>query len=116
MAAQYVYKDLELTDIINWCQAHGEVAWLKAAAQEKVQVKVYPRIKVAQKDENGQVILNKDGKPKYTSIADKSQEPTVEEKSITFIQLKKKFAEKFMPEILPKAEKKETMYDIIAAL
>jgi hypothetical protein len=38
-------------------------------------------------------------------------------RKITFIELKKEFAEKFMPEIMPKAkEKKPSMYDIIAAL
>ena len=36
---------------------------------------------------------------------------------ITFIQLKKAFVTKFMPEILPVAQtKKPTMYDIIEAL
>lgn len=36
---------------------------------------------------------------------------------ITFIEIKKDFVEKFMPEIAPKAkEKKPTMFDLIAAL
>lgn len=36
---------------------------------------------------------------------------------ITFIQLKKAFAEKFMPEIMPKAQpKKPTFYDVIEGL
>lgn len=39
------------------------------------------------------------------------------ERAITFIELKKSFASKFMPEILPKAKaKKPTMKDLIAAL
>jgi hypothetical protein len=38
-------------------------------------------------------------------------------RKITFFEIKKAFAEKFMPEILPKAKvKKPSMYDIIAAL
>ena len=38
-------------------------------------------------------------------------------RKVTFIELKKAFAEKFMPEILPVAkEKKPTMFDKIAAL
>lgn len=38
-------------------------------------------------------------------------------RKITFIELKKAFVEKFMPEIAPKAKKKEpTMFEIIAAL
>lgn len=38
-------------------------------------------------------------------------------RKITFIELKKEFATKFMPEIAPKAkEKKPSMYDIIASL
>ncbi len=40
------------------------------------------------------------------------------ERKITFFEIKKAFAEKFMPEILPvaKKEKKPTMYDLIASL
>lgn len=45
-------------------------------------------------------------------------EKKVGERAITFIEIKKEFAAKFMPEILPvaKKEKKPTMKDIVAAL
>lgn len=101
--AKVNYKDIDLNYIVEWCKANGQVAWLKEAAQQKVNVKVYPRV---QQQKNGKTI----------SVADTTQEPKVEERNITFIQLKKAFAEKFMPDIMPKSKKKESMYDIIAAL
>ena len=114
--AKVAYKDIDLQYIINWCQTHGEIDWLKAAAQEKVKVEVYPRKKVPAVDEvTGEQKFTKKGKVKYTSVADESKEPKVEERKITFIQLKEKFAKEFMPDILPKPKKK-SMYDIIAEL
>jgi hypothetical protein len=49
-------------------------------------------------------------------VADKTQQPTIEERPISFVQLKKDFAEKFMPEIAPKKNKKKTMFELIAEL
>lgn len=70
------YKTMKLDDIINWCKANNQVAWLKAEAAK-----------------------------------------TIGERRITFIELKKAFVDKFMPEIAPKAAKKApTMFDKIAAL
>lgn len=111
------YKEIDLPFIIGWCQAHNQIAWLKEAAQQEVEYKVYPRKKVPAVDEiTGEPKLTAKGKVKYVSKADKTQEPKVEKKLITFVQLKMQFVERFMPDIMPKAEKKETMYDIIAAL
>lgn len=94
------YKDLKIGDIIEWCQENGQVKWLKEKAQEKREFKKYPRVKV-----NG----------KWT--VDKTQEPEVVEQPISFIELKKDFAEEFLPDIAPKKkEKKPTMYELIAAL
>lgn len=94
------FKTMKIEDIIKWCQDNNQVAWLKEIAAKKVPCEVYPRIK-------------KDGK----SIADKSQEPTIEMRPITFVQIKSEFATKFMPEIAPKAKgKKKTMYELIAEL
>lgn len=95
-------KKMTLEDIIEWCQDNNQVEWLKKTANEKVKKEVYPTITV-------------NGKKKE----DKSQEPTIEEKPITFIQLKAKFIDKFMPEIKPPKQppkKKPTMWDKINAL
>jgi hypothetical protein len=66
---------MTVTDIIDWCKANGEVAWLKKTAATEI-----------------------DGR------------------KITFIELKKAFVDKFMPEIAPKSTKKPSMYELIAAL
>lgn len=102
--AKLNFKTMDINDIIEWCKANDKVDWLKAKASEKRDFKVYP--KVAYTDENG--------KTKYK--ADKKAEPTIESRPISFIQIKKDFVNEFMPEIAPKAEKKPTMYDLIAKL
>lgn len=94
------FKTMNISDIITWCVANNQVAWLKAEAAKKVPCKVYPKVE-------------KDGK----KVADKSAKPTVELRPITFIQLKSNFVNTFMPEIAPKKkEAKPTMYDLINAL
>lgn len=95
------YKTLTIEEIIDWCKEHGEVAWLKETAAKKTMQKKYPKVK------------GEDGK----YHADKKATPVIEEKPITFIQIKIAFCEKFMPEIMPeKKEKKVSMYDLIASL
>ena len=89
------FKTMNIDDIILWCQQNGKVDWLKAKASEKRAFKVYPKV---------------DGK------TDKSQPAVTEMRPISFIQIKKDFVEEFMPEIAPKATKKETMFDKIMAL
>lgn len=99
------YQDMTIEDIIKWCKDNNQVDWLKAEAAKKIEYKVYPRKKVR----------NADGK--LVSVSDKSQEPKIEMRPISFIQLKLNFVNTFMKEIAPKAaEKKPTMYDLIAAL
>jgi hypothetical protein len=94
------YQSITIEDIIEWCKENNQVEWLKAKAAEKRPFKKYPRVKV-------------DGKWK----ADKEQEPTIEERSISFIQIKMDFVNEFMPEIAPKKkEDKVSMYDLIKAL
>lgn len=94
------YKNMSIDDIIEWCQANGEVDWLKRKAAEKKPCKVYPRKIV-------------DGK----SVADKTAEPKIEKRPISFIQLKIDFVDKFMPEIAPeKKAKAPTFYDKIKNL
>lgn len=93
-------NELTIDDIIDWCSENGEENWLKVIAKKKVDCRIYPRIKV-----NGK------------SVADKSQEPKIEKRPISFIQIRNAFAEKFMPEIIPdKKPAKESMYDRIAKL
>lgn len=93
-------NDITIDYIIDYCKEHDEVKWLKATAAETIECKVYPRIK-------------KDGK----SVADKSQEPKIETRPVSFIQIRNAFTEKFMPEFAPKRKPKApTMYDRIASL
>lgn len=91
-------KNLDIHGIIAYCQEHNEVAWLKEIASQKVEYKIYPRKKV-------------DGK----SVADKSQEPRIEMRPISFVQIKTAFLEKFNL-AAPKKAKEPTMYEIIANL
>lgn len=91
-------KNLKIEDIIAYCQEHNEVAWLKATAAKKVPYKIYPRTKV-----NGK------------SVADKSQEPKIEYRPISFVQLKTEFLTHFNL-AAPAKPKKPTMYDLIANL
>ena len=94
------FKNMTIDDIIDWCVANGETEWLKRKANEKKACKVYPRKKV-------------DGK----SVADKTAEPKIEKRPISFIQLKIDFVDKFMPEIAPEKKSKEpTFYDKIKNL
>lgn len=93
------YQDMSIEDIIQWCKDNNQVAWLKETASQKVEYKVYPRVK-----ENGRWRTDKTGEPK------------IEMRPISFIQIKIAFVNKFMPEIAPKAKKKESMYDRIMAL
>lgn len=99
------YQTMKIEDIIKWCEDNNQVDWLIAESEKTIPVKVYPRKKVV--NEKGKVV----------SVADKSQEPTIEMRKIDFINLKKNFVEKFMQEIAPKAKAKEpTMYEKIQAL
>lgn len=114
---KYVYKDIKLEDIIDYCTANNQVAWLKETAAKEVEVEVYPRKKEIALDENGNPKLTKKGKVKYVSVADKSKKPKKEKQPISFMQLKYEFASKFMPEIMPKKKAAEpTMWDKINAL
>lgn len=110
------YKDMTIDDIINYCVENGHTAWLKKAIAP-IETKVYPRVRVARVDENGNVLRNAKGKILYTSRVDKTQEPKIEKKEPTFMQIKEAFVLKFMPEIKPvKKAKALTMYDRIKAL
>ena len=52
-----------------------------------------------------------------TIVVDEDKDGNEFERDITFIEIKRDFAEKFMPEIAPKRKpKKPSMKDIVAAL
>lgn len=111
------FMTMDIKYIAKWCQDNNKVEWLKKKATEKVEYKVYPKIKVPALDKDGNVILTKKGKVKMVSVADKSKEPVVKKDKISFVQIKKDFCAEFMPELLPKAKDKEpNMYDFIASL
>ena len=94
------YKTMKIEDIISWCVANNQVAWLKEEAAKKVPCKVFPKVM-------------KDGK----KVTDKTAAPTTEMRPITFIKIKNDFVLKFMPEIMPpKKEVKPSMYELIKAL
>lgn len=95
------YQDLTIDDIILWCQLNNQIAWLKEEAAKKTPYKKYPRVK------------GEDGK----YHADKTAEPEIEERPISFIQLKINFVHKFLPEIAPDSkEKKVTFHELIKNL
>lgn len=51
-----------------------------------------------------------------TPVEDKDKDGNEFKRDISFIEIKRDFAEKFMPEIAPKKTKKPSMKDIVAAL
>lgn len=70
------FRTINLDDIINYCQEHKEVAWLKETVATPI-----------------------------------------DDRKISFIELKLQFCKKFMPEILPAGKpKKPSMYERIANL
>lgn len=93
-------KDLTIEDIIEFCQNEGPTAikWLKKTAAKTTIYKAYPRVKV-------------DGK----WVVDKSQEPKISKRPISFVQLKQEFLTEFNLKEAP-AEKKPSFHDMIAAL
>ena len=93
------YTTMTIDDIIAYCQEHNEVAWLKDIAAQKVEYKIYPRVK----GENGKMTV------------DKTQEPKIEMRPISFIQIKAAFCEKFGLG-MPKQPAQPTMHEKIAAL
>lgn len=111
------YKDMKIDFIIDWCKANKQLDWLEAEMSKMVEVKRYPKTKVQARDKvTGELLFTKKGQPKMVSVADKSQAPTVELEPIGFIQIKQDFCEKFMPDVMPKAQpKKASMRDKLAA-
>lgn len=94
--------------IVNYCDEHNELEWLAAETSRQAEQKEYPKKKVTEVNEAGEVVEK--------TIADKSQEPIMVMKPITFVQVKADFIDKFMPELkAAKKPKKPTMFDIVKA-
>ena len=111
------YKEMDIKDIMAWCQENNQVEWLKGIINTKVPYKVHPKKKVPKLDEHGNVMLTKSGKVKYTSVVDKNAEPTIKMQRPNFMHIKNEFVNTFMPELKPaKKEKEPNMYDLINSL
>lgn len=95
------YQKMKIEDIGEWCKANGQVAWLKEKGKTLIEKPVYPKVK----NEKGKMVEDKTQAPIGTKMV-----------KIDFITLKRAFAEKFMPEILPASHKKPNMYDYIDSL
>lgn len=98
-------KDISLDDIIEWCQTHNQVEWLKATASKTVERKIYPTI----------TYTGKDGK-EHTKMDKKAEPLRVEKAKISYVQIKFAFIKKFFPEFAAEKEVKESMWDRIANL
>lgn len=97
------YRDWNIDDIIAWCQANNQVAWLKTTAAKKVKRNIYPKV------DN----ISKSGK--HTKKQDKTQKPIgTETTPITFVELKREFIATFFEKEVK--VKEPTMYDKIASL
>lgn len=95
------YKKATLEQIVEWCKANNQIAWLKENYFAKEEVKVYPKI----------ASTSKSGKKSWK--ADKTQAPTTKTERIPYITFKKRFFEKFFPEQLPKATSKAVDWEAI---
>lgn len=108
-------KELTIEDIIKFCKEHDSIEWLKETASKQVEYKVYPKIKVPKIDKKtGEQARNAKGELLYTVTSDKTKEPTIEMRDISFIQLKSEFIAHFA--LGEPKKKKLTMYEMIAAL
>lgn len=100
------YQTMKIEDIIAWCVENKQVEWLKEEMAKKVIVSRYSK-RVKTTNDKGKTVWK----------ADRNSKKVDSEEKITFIQIKKDFCEKFMPEIIPAAkEKKPSMYELVAAL
>ena len=93
-------NEIKIQDMIEYCQEHGKIDWLKENAH-KIE-KAERKKKVSYTDENGEV---------------KEREVVEEvEQEISFITLRARFVDEFMPEIKKGVKKKATFRDLIDAL
>lgn len=85
-------------DIIQWCKDNDKVEWLKNIRAEKKTAKVYPKV------------VNAEGK----LVADKSAAPTIVEKDMDYLTIKRRLMSEFFS--TTKKSKKKTFLDEIDAL
>lgn len=103
MAENKPFKEWQLEDIIAWCQANNQVAWLKTIAAKKVKRSIYPKVES----------ISKTGKK--THKQDKTAKPIgFETTPITFVELKAEFFAQFMEK--KEKPKKPTMIETIGNL
>lgn len=94
------FKTVKFPAIMEWCAENNQLDWLEAKVNEKVMVKVYPKVK----GDKGRL------------VSDKSQTPKEVEAPISYVAVKRAFFEKFMPEKLPKKKSKNpTMIEQLAS-
>lgn len=100
------FKKYQLEDIIAYCQANGQIEWLKTTANKQVTHNVYPKIQH----------ISKTGKK--TMISDKSAAPIgTEKRAISFVELKSEFIATFFPDAVKGEKEKEPSFiDKINAL
>jgi hypothetical protein len=98
------YLKIDFDYIKTWCVENNQVAWLKAVVNETTKAKRH----------TGKIQVEKKGKMVW--VVDKNSPTEEVEIPITFVEIKTKFIEKFMPEIMPVKKVKKTMRDIIAEL
>ena len=90
-----------MEEIIEWCKANNQVAWLKAEASRQVERKVYPKV----------ATVSESGKKSWRQ--DKSQEPKIEYRRPSFMEIRSAFLNKF---ISPSSGKKPSIYELIDSL
>ena len=90
-------KDINQMFILEYCQATGNVAWLKEQRNKKVTMYRYPTVEV-------------NGKKRK----DKEAEPIAYETTMNTPMLKKAFIEKFFPHLVK--QKKLSFWDMVDAL
>ena len=98
---EITYKNIDGNFIIDWCNKNGQNAWLKATCAKMVEDVEYPKVK---SEKTGRM------------VADKSQPATKIMRKISYIEVKNEFVKTFMPDLLPKSNKKKGFFDIVAGL
>ncbi|MBR4419662.1 MAG: hypothetical protein IKT32_02165 [Clostridia bacterium] len=104
------YRKLGKDDLMDLCVALGEdaVKFYMETEKKTKKVKHYPRIKVWDPEKND-----------YVSKADKSRPANVKVQPLSFMEIKYKVVEKYIPTALPaktkKAEAKPASEDLFAA-
>lgn len=110
-----IVKDMTIDHIIAWCKKNGQLKWLEKKMSETVTREYYGYVK--EKDpETGKMRCVKDEYGK--KIIDRSKPPRRKTQPIGFMEIKRDFIEKFMPELKvgePKAAAPSMMDKLKAA-